>query len=146
MFAIRRQSHPSSPTTTTTTSPSTSSLAVLEYSELDPALASATNPATGQLYYNWSNICMHYFAVPWLRTVADRLIHGGSGDGAAAASASCTTTAPASCTAVPYHVARKKIPSVDGPVAGVKLELFIFDTFDMAGERTALVEVDRRCG
>lgn len=145
MFAIRRQSDPSCPTgtiATTNTNTSSSSLAVLEYSELDPALASATNPATGQLYYNWSNICMHYFAVPWLRTVANRLIHGGA-DGAAAADAA---TASASCAAVPYHVARKKIPSVDGPVAGVKLELFIFDTFDMAGERTALVEVARRCG
>lgn len=40
---------------------------VLEYSELDPATASAADPATGQLYYNWSNICMHYFDVAWLQ-------------------------------------------------------------------------------
>ncbi|GLC67245.1 hypothetical protein PLESTF_000532900 [Pleodorina starrii] len=99
------------------------SLAVLEYSELDPALASATNPETGQLYYNWSNICMHYFSVQWLRDVAAQLLAGGG---------------------TPYHVARKRIPSVDGPVPGVKLELFIFDTFPLAGDRTALVEVDRR--
>lgn len=39
---------------------------VLEYSELDPKLASATDPSTGQLHFNWSNICMHYFAMPWL--------------------------------------------------------------------------------
>ncbi len=29
---------------------------VVEYSELDPALASATDPATGRLYFNWSNV------------------------------------------------------------------------------------------
>ncbi|PNW81173.1 hypothetical protein CHLRE_07g345300v5 [Chlamydomonas reinhardtii] len=100
-----------------------SALCVLEYSELDPARAAATDPATGHLYFNWSNICMHYFSVPWLRRVASELLAGG---GSA------------------YHVARKRIPSVSGPVPGVKLELFIFDTFPLAGERTALVEVDRR--
>ncbi len=61
-----------------------------------------------------------------------------------------------------YHVAKKKIPSKDGPVAGIKLELFIFDTFPLAsphkvrrGEgvvklflnrlppKVALMEVDR---
>lgn len=39
-----------------------------------------------------------------------------------------------------YHIARKSIPSKAGPVAGIKLELFIFDTFPMA-QKTALVEV-----
>lgn len=44
-----------------------------------------------------------------------------------------------------YHVARKKIPCRGAPgagVAGVKLELFIFDTFPSA-ERFALMEVAR---
>ncbi len=41
-----------------------------------------------------------------------------------------------------YHIARKKIPSKDGPVAGVKLELFIFDPFPIASS-FALLEVDR---
>jgi hypothetical protein len=44
-------------------------LHVLEYSELEPAKASALDPATGQLYYNWSNICMHYFSVAFLNKV-----------------------------------------------------------------------------
>jgi acetylornithine deacetylase/succinyl-diaminopimelate desuccinylase-like protein len=39
---------------------------VLEYSELDPAEAAAVDPATGQLLYNWANICMHYFDAAWL--------------------------------------------------------------------------------
>lgn len=41
-----------------------------------------------------------------------------------------------------YHVARKSIPSVDGPIPGVKLELFIFDSFPLA-EHALLVEVKR---
>ncbi len=44
-------------------------LHVLEYSELDPAKAAALDPATGQLYYNWSNICMHYFSLAFLHKV-----------------------------------------------------------------------------
>ena len=68
---------------------------VLEYSELDPQLASATNPATGLLFYNWSNICMHYFSVDWLQRVAAGLLAGHG---------------------TPYHVARKKIPSLEGTV------------------------------
>ncbi|KAG2490778.1 hypothetical protein HYH03_010701 [Edaphochlamys debaryana] len=111
----RRRADPSDPA-------SPSSLAVLEYSELNPQLASATDPATGRLFFNWSNICMHYFSLPWLKKIAAELLAGGGS---------------------PYHVARKKIPSVSGPVAGVKLELFIFDTFGMAAASTALVEVER---
>ena len=92
---------------------------VVEYSELDPLEASSADPDTGILRYNWSNICLHYFERAWLEEVADRLAAEGR-----------------------YHVAKKQIPSVDGKVPGVKLELFIFDTFKMA-EKTALMEVLR---
>lgn len=46
-------------------------LTVLEYSELDPAVASAPDPgsADGALMYNWGNICMHYFSTRWLDKV-----------------------------------------------------------------------------
>ena len=46
-------------------------LTVLEYSELDPAVASAPDPdsADGALLYNWGNICMHYFSTRWLEKV-----------------------------------------------------------------------------
>jgi hypothetical protein len=60
---------------------------------------------------------MHYFSVAWLEEVAGKLQQGAA-----------------------YHVARKAIPSKDGPVRGVKLELFIFDTFPMAS-KVALLEV-----
>ncbi|GIL53347.1 hypothetical protein Vafri_8968 [Volvox africanus] len=186
VFALRRAA-PDSTTGPDTASPG--ALTVLEYSELDPDLAASTDPSTGHLYFNWSNICMHYFSVNWLRNVATQLLAGGS---------------------TPYHVARKRIPSVIGPVSvgsagcrnsrrvyrspgqklrgvrerlghqrtqpqestptdqgsqrsgshgcgawrllnirrlqvpGIKLELFIFDTFPLAGDKTALVQVDRR--
>eukprot|EP00967_Tisochrysis_lutea_P111528 scaffold175508_cov22-Tisochrysis_lutea.AAC.1 len=41
-----------------------------------------------------------------------------------------------------YHIARKQIPSKDGPVQGIKLELFIFDPFPIAN-KVALMEVAR---
>jgi UDP-N-acetylglucosamine/UDP-N-acetylgalactosamine diphosphorylase len=94
-------------------------LEVVEYSELDPAKAAAADPATGRLLYNWSNICMHYFSVSWLAAAAAALAQAGK-----------------------YHVAHKKIPSIDGPVDGIKLELFIFDSFSTA-ENTVLMEVRR---
>ena len=92
---------------------------MVEYSELDPAEAAAVDPATGRLRYGWSNVCLHYFERRWLEAVAGRL----SGEGR-------------------YHLARKQIPSLGGKVAGVKLELFIFDAFPWA-EHTALLEVAR---
>ena len=49
------------------------SVVVVEYSEIDPSEAASTDEASGQLKYPWSNICMHYFRVDWLRTVAREL-------------------------------------------------------------------------
>jgi len=63
------------------------------HSELDPSQASARDPATGELLFGWSNVCMHWFAVPFLRAAAERLRREAA-----------------------YHVARKQIPSIDGPV------------------------------
>jgi len=94
-------------------------LEVVEYSELDPTESSAIDPETGMLLYNWSNICLHYFDRRWLEGVTGRLADAGR-----------------------YHIARKQIPSVEGKVPGIKLELFIFDTFPLA-DQTALLEVKR---
>jgi len=94
-------------------------IGVCEYSEMPAAELGEVDPASGLLKYNWSNICMHYFSVPFLSEVA----------------ASMATSAQ-------YHVAHKKIPSKDGDVQGIKLEQFIFDPFPHA-RRTALLEVDR---
>lgn len=95
-------------------------LVVVEYSELDVAQATSVDPDSGLLRYNWSNVCLHYFERQWLQDVAARL------------------SKPSGV----YHVARKQISSIDGKIPGVKLELFIFDTFPMA-DHTALLEVLR---
>ncbi|DBA82806.1 hypothetical protein WJX77_012241 [Trebouxia sp. C0004] len=92
---------------------------VVEYSEMDPQEAASVDPSTGELRYAWSNVCMHYFSTAFLVAMADRLKQQGQ-----------------------YHIAHKNIPSKDGPVQGVKLELFIFDTFPMA-QRVSLMEVAR---
>ncbi|MEW5303686.1 MAG: hypothetical protein WDW36_006355 [Sanguina aurantia] len=97
-------------------------LHVVEYSELEPGVACSRQEGSGRLLYNWSNICMHYFDTRWLHTVVERLASGSA----------------------PYHVAHKRIPSLGGAVAGVKLELFIFDVFPFAGSEVAVVEVNRR--
>ena len=94
-------------------------LHVVEYSELDPTEASSVDPCSGMLRYNWSNICLHYFEREWLKRVSNELVSGGL-----------------------YHVAQKQIPSMGGRVDGVKLELFIFDTFPSA-DRWGLMEVNR---
>uniref|UniRef100_A0A1D2A1J4 UDP-N-acetylglucosamine diphosphorylase n=1 Tax=Auxenochlorella protothecoides TaxID=3075 RepID=A0A1D2A1J4_AUXPR len=95
-------------------------LAVLEYSELSEARAAARNPSTGALRYAWSNACLHFFSLAWLARATDAL-----------------EAAPR------FHVARKAVPCLGGGTRpGVKLELFIFDTFGLA-EGVRLVEVDR---
>lgn len=66
---------------------------VVEYSELGPDVAASVNPQTGQLNYNWGNICMHYFRVQFLEKAQKALKDASV-----------------------YHVARKKIPSKSGPV------------------------------
>ena len=65
---------------------------MLEYSELDPAVASAQNPATGRLMYNWSNICMHYFSVDWLSRVSVQCSEARQMLGAARVTVACRAT------------------------------------------------------
>ncbi|KAF8060101.1 GLCNAC1PUT2 [Scenedesmus sp. PABB004] len=95
-------------------------LQVLEYSELPPGLAESTLPGCSSLAYGWSNICMHWFSLPWLQAAAAGLRAAGA-----------------------YHLARKAIPAKGGgAVGGLKLEMFIFDPFASA-ERATLLEVER---
>lgn len=94
-------------------------LTVVEYSELDPSLASAINQQTGRLRYCWSNVCLHMFTLDFLNQVATGLEKDSI-----------------------YHLAEKKIPSVHGYAMGWKLEQFIFDAFPYA-PATALYEISR---
>ncbi|OIW18939.1 hypothetical protein TanjilG_25382 [Lupinus angustifolius] len=94
-------------------------LTVVEYSELDPSLASAVNQSTGRLRFCWSNVCLHMFTLDFLNQVANGLEKDSV-----------------------YHLAEKKIPSIHGYEMGLKLEQFIFDAFPYA-PTTALFEVLR---
>ncbi|CAH8357993.1 unnamed protein product [Eruca vesicaria subsp. sativa] len=94
-------------------------LTVVEYTELDESMASATNQQTGRLQFCWSNVCLHMFTLDFLNQVANGLEKDSI-----------------------YHVAEKKIPSINGVIEGVKLEQFIFDCFPYAPS-TALFEVLR---
>ncbi|XP_022726962.1 UDP-N-acetylglucosamine diphosphorylase 2 isoform X1 [Durio zibethinus] len=94
-------------------------LSVVEYSELDPSLASAINQQTGRLRFCWSNVCLHMFTLDFLNQVANGLEKDSI-----------------------YHLAEKKIPSIHGHTMGLKLEQFIFDAFPYAPS-TALFEVLR---
>ncbi|ESQ52111.1 hypothetical protein EUTSA_v10016553mg [Eutrema salsugineum] len=94
-------------------------LTVVEYTELDQSMASATNQQTGRLQFCWSNVCLHMFTLDFLNQVANGLEKDSV-----------------------YHVAEKKIPSINGFTEGVKLEQFIFDCFPYAPS-TALFEVLR---
>ncbi len=96
---------------------------VIEYSDLDPSLAKATD-TKGNLLYNGANIATHFFTLAALRNVAK--------------------------DPLPYHVARKKIPyvnekkqvvEVDSPNA-FKFEQFLFDVFGRLKDM-ALLEVSR---
>ncbi|KAL1194758.1 UDP-N-acetylglucosamine diphosphorylase 2 [Cardamine amara subsp. amara] len=94
-------------------------LTVVEYTELDQSMASATNQQTGRLQFCWSNVCLHMFTLDFLNQVANGLEKDSV-----------------------YHLAEKKIPSINGETVGLKLEQFIFDSFPYAPS-TALFEVLR---
>lgn len=94
-------------------------LAVVEYSELDYSLAHAINQVTGRLRFNWSNVCLHMFSLDFLSEVTEELERDSI-----------------------YHIAEKKIPSIEGTIDGIKLEQFIFDAFPYASS-LALFEVLR---
>ena len=92
---------------------------VVEYSEISTEKAEALDPlAPGKLTFRAGNVCNHFFTTPFLRKVC----------------------APALLKALPYHVAKKKIPFVDaarGLVSpdvpnGIKLEKFVFDVFQFS--------------
>ena len=80
--------------------------------------------ADGQLTFRAGNICNHYFTLEFLEKV-------------------CSLE-------LPYHIAKKKIPTLDAAgnsfkpetPNGIKLEKFIFDVF-MFSKNFALLEVER---
>lgn len=88
---------------------------VIEYSEIPTELADAKDPKTGELAFRAANIVNHFYTTDFL-----------------------SKSVPSFESQMAYHIARKKIPTVDlssGQLVkpstpnGMKLELFIFDVF-----------------
>ncbi|GJM20248.1 MAG: UDP-N-acetylhexosamine pyrophosphorylase [Planctomycetota bacterium] len=98
---------------------------LLEYSDLDPAIASARDD-NGKLRYRAGNIAIHMLQ----RAFAERLVNGE--------------------LELPVHRANKKVPHVDSAGArvepsepnAIKLEMFVFDALGFAA--TTLVQEVRR--
>ena len=86
---------------------------VVEYSEISQQTAESVD-SHGDLLFGASHICVNYFAIAFL--------------------AKCITL----IDKLPLHVAHKKIPNVHDSAPstpnGIKLELFIFDTFPFAAK------------
>jgi len=102
-------------------------LDVLEYSDLPPALARATN-ADGTLRFNAGSIAIHLLSVSFLERLATDVKFS-----------------------LPFHRAEKKVPCVDvrsGQVVqpsaanGVKLERFVFDALGLC-RQSLVYETDR---
>lgn len=99
---------------------------VVEYSEIPTDLAQARD-ASGELQLRAANIANHFYTTDFL-----------------------ARDVPAFESAMAYHVARKKIPTIDAngerfkpdTPNGIKLELFIFDVFPHV-DRLAIHEVLR---
>lgn len=99
---------------------------VVEYSEITSETAEMRN-SDGRLTFNAGNICNHFFSVSFLNKIAKTFEKK-----------------------LKLHVAKKKIPYVDGNGVrqtpnspnGIKIEKFVFDVFEFS-EKFFTVEVQR---
>ncbi|PHH73497.1 hypothetical protein CDD80_3763 [Ophiocordyceps camponoti-rufipedis] len=103
---------------------------VVEYSEMDKAMAEATDAKQPDLLkFRAANIVNHYYSFRFLESI------------------------PQWAHKLPHHVARKKIPSADAKTGktvkpetpnGIKLEQFVFDVFPFLPlDKFACIEVRR---
>ncbi|SNX83803.1 probable UDP-N-acetylglucosamine pyrophosphorylase [Melanopsichium pennsylvanicum] len=102
---------------------------VVEYSEIPESLSEARD-TNGELSFRAANIVNHFYTTNFL-----------------------SDDVPAFEPEMAFHIARKKIPTVDlstgEPVKpstpnGMKLELFVFDVFPFCGDKLAVHEVARQ--
>lgn len=106
---------------------------VIEYSEISQELANKTDPEDGdKLFLRAANIVNHYYSVDLLQQQVSNWI--------------------SSQEFLPFHIAKKKIPSLDeqgnyhkpSEVNGIKLEQFIFDVFpSIELDKFGCLEVER---
>eukprot|EP01064_Diplonema_japonicum_P013398 TRINITY_DN20952_c0_g1_i1.p1 TRINITY_DN20952_c0_g1~~TRINITY_DN20952_c0_g1_i1.p1 ORF type:complete len:490 (+),score=99.43 TRINITY_DN20952_c0_g1_i1:45-1514(+) len=92
---------------------------VIEYSEIGAERAQETTPEGG-LLYGAANPAIHCYSLKFLAGPALEYCKRGS----------------------IWHLAVKDIPTIEGPVKGIKLETFIFDAF-AAADSFGLLQVDR---
>lgn len=101
---------------------------VVEYSEISKEQAERKDPKTGELAFNAGNIANHFYSTAFLQSVESFE------------------------NELAYHIARKKIPTVDLETGeaikpskpnGMKLELFVFDVFPHT-RQFAVLEVARK--
>lgn len=115
---------------------------VIEYSEIDPAQAAATDPITGTLLYNAAHIVLNNFTVDFVTQIVDP--HAGNATQIPTHSQHAHSNLSHSKLAqLPYHIAKKKIPCIDDKgiptdVMGWKFELFVFDVFEFADKLSAM--------
>ncbi|PWY99422.1 putative UDP-N-acetylglucosamine pyrophosphorylase [Testicularia cyperi] len=102
---------------------------VVEYSEIPQALSEARD-ANNELSFRAANIANHFYTTQFL-----------------------SDDVPAFEHQMAFHIARKKIPTVDLSTGeplkpsspnGMKLELFVFDVFPFCGDKMAVHEVARK--
>ena len=114
---------------------------VVEYSELSSDVAHAVG-SDGKLLLNAANICNHIYTVDFLRFAAGAIIPW-----VLFAMPCVKTVFHSTCNCLHrYHVAKKKIPTLDSDGEavkpsepnGIKLETFIFDVFGYVSTRTSV--------
>ncbi|MCF3652182.1 UDPGP type 1 family protein [Synoicihabitans lomoniglobus] len=101
---------------------------VVEYSDLPAEVQEQTDPTTGELLYKAGSIAIHVLDREFVRGLA----RGGGG------------------AALPFHLANKKIPTIDeageavDPTSpnGIKFEMFVFDALPFA-ENPVVIETKR---
>ena len=97
---------------------------VVEYSEITSEQAERRDPVTGALAFRAANIANHFYTTPFLERTKEME------------------------KSMAFHIARKNIPAValdtgsQSKIAGMKLEMFVFDVFPFT-EHLAVLEVAR---
>eukprot|EP01104_Vermistella_antarctica_P006859 TRINITY_DN1754_c2_g1_i1.p1 TRINITY_DN1754_c2_g1~~TRINITY_DN1754_c2_g1_i1.p1 ORF type:complete len:578 (+),score=156.06 TRINITY_DN1754_c2_g1_i1:301-2034(+) len=117
---------------------------VVEYTEIGVERSEARD-AEGRLSYRQGNIAILWYSLDFIESLFEVEIPKASAD-------TTSRTRVEGEVALPYHIARKKIPyaNEEGVTVtpttpnGMKFEMFVFDVFPVAGiEKMVVLEVNR---